>query len=139
MLEFDSKLWNSDKILKIFSKNDWTSNDTDIILSCTLNHMKELIEICIKNKERCILIFDVTKGELPSFYYITKIARYLYGINNLLSQGLNFSVVLGTKERLGFFLPTILKLYKPTRPLHIANTKNELKKLLIENKNECEC
>ena len=136
MLELDKKLWERDKILKIFSKGDWTSPDTEIILYCTLNLVKELIEACIDNNERCILLFDGTKGELPSLYYITKIVTYLVGINQLISAGVNFSVVFASKEKIGFFLPNILKVYSPARPLLIANTKEELKQVIKENKNK---
>jgi len=138
MLELDKKLWERDKILKIFSKGDWTSSDTDIILYCTLNLVKELIETCIENNERCVLLFDGTKGELPTLYYITKIVSYLVGINQLISAGVNYSVVFASKEKIGFFLPNILKVYSPARPLLIANTKEELKQIIKENKNKVE-
>jgi|TARA_B110000259_G_scaffold82305_1_gene96158 hypothetical protein len=130
MLDLDKTLWQSDLILKIVSTCNWSDKDTDILLNCALNTIKELISECISNDTKCVLLFDSNKGEVPSFYYLTKIFSFLLGIKSIINEGVEFSIVYGSKESIGNVLPMILKIYKPTRPLHIVNSKDELKKIL---------
>tara|TARA_Y100000389_G_scaffold141562_1_gene139469 strand:+ start:1225 stop:1632 length:408 start_codon:yes stop_codon:yes gene_type:complete len=130
MLVLDEKLWVSDKILKVTSSSDWSEPDTDIMLNCCLERVKELISECIGNNTRCILLLHCTSGEVPSFYYFTKIFSFLFGIRDIINKGVEFSVIYGEKDSIGNVLPNILKIYQPTRPLHLAYTKEELKAFL---------
>ena len=135
MLVLDEKLWESDKILKINSTSNWSEADTDIMLNCSLERVKELIIECINNSTRCVLLLHCTSGEVPSFYYLTKIFRFLFGIREIINNGVEFSIIYGEEDSIGSVLPNILKVYKPTRPLHLAYTKEELKKYLKNREN----
>jgi hypothetical protein len=128
MLILDKKLWQTDKILKITSSNNWSEPDTEVLLMCALNTVKELVESCTEKK--CVLLLSCDSGEVPSFYYLGKIFMYLLSIKSVLEKGLDFTILYGSQESIGNVFPTILKLYKPVRPIHIINTKNELKNIL---------
>ena len=128
MLILDKKLWQTDKILKITSSDNWSEPDTEVLLMCALNTIKELVESCTENN--CIILLTCDKGEVPSFYYLGKIFMFLMSIKSVLETGLGFTILYGSQESIGNVLPTILKIYKPVRPIHIVNTKSELKNIL---------
>ena len=132
MLEIDKKLWDSDCILKITSTIEWSSSDTDILLTCFLNDLKELLVFCIENNKRSVLLVVCDKGTVPSFYYLGKIFTFFYSIRDLINDSVDFTILYGEEDSIGVILPTILKIYKPMRPIHIINTKSELKKKLKE-------
>ena len=128
MIIVNTDLWETDKIVKLYS-SDWKS-DSAIMTNCALEKLKTLIEKCISEQTRCVLVVDCNKGEFPPFFQALKIAKFLFGLKAIIKEGLEYTILLVKNETHKKWINRILALYTPARPLHILNSKKEAKVML---------
>jgi hypothetical protein len=102
MLILYKDLWESDKILKVVSDNNWSDSDTDVLLDCTLKEIKSLLLDCITQNNKCILLLDCNKGEVPPLFYLGKCVTFLLGIK----QDIDHYLLLAPKQKLISLLAT---------------------------------
>ena len=133
MLLLNKVLWDSDKILKCKSSDDWDAPDTQILVDCTLNEVEELLKS--NNDKRAIFILDCNNGKIPTPFYLGKIFTFLKGIKPLLSEKLDFSILYSKKKEDEHIIDMILKMYSPARPIHKALSKESIKILLTDRDN----
>ena len=81
MLLLNKVLWDSDKILKCKSSDDWDAPDTQILVDCTLNEVAELLKS--NNDKRAIFILDCNNGKIPTPFYLGKIFTFLKGFRSI--------------------------------------------------------
>ena len=133
MLLLNKVLWDSDKILKCKSSDDWDAPDTQVLVDCVLNEVAELLK---SNKDkRAIFILDCNNGRIPTPYYLGKIFTFLKGIKPLLSEKLDFSILYCKKKEDEHIIDMILKMYSPARPIHKALSKESIKELISNRDN----
>jgi hypothetical protein len=65
-----------------------------------------------------------------------RIVKFMVSIKPQIQNGLNFSIVYVKSKTNRDWINGILKIYKPVKPVHVVSTKDEVKKLLIDSKNE---
>jgi len=129
MIILNKELWESDRILKLRSSENWDGNDVSIMLDCALSELKVTLEECDSSK-RAILIIDCNKGMVPPLYQISKIALFFVKMKPLIKKYLNFTIIYSKKDDYKIWLDTVLKLYVPARPIHIAKNKDDVKSLI---------
>lgn len=132
MLILYKDLWESDKILKVVSDNNWSDSDTDVLLDCTLKEIKSLLLDCITQNNKCILLLDCNKGEVPPLFYLGKCVTFLLGIKQDIIKGVHFSMVYDKQKSATKWIDIILKMYTPARPLFTVSTKTEINKLVSD-------
>jgi hypothetical protein len=133
MLLLNKVLWDSDKILKCKSSDDWDAPDTQVLVDCVLNEVVELLKS--NNDKRVIFIIDCNNGALPTPYYLGKIFTFLKGIRPLLSEKLDFSILYSKKKEDEHIIDMILKMYSPVRPIHKCLSKEAIKELISNRDN----
>jgi len=133
MLLLNKVLWDSDKILKCKSSDDWDAPDTQILVDCTLNEVEELLKS--NNDKRAIFILDCNNGKIPTPFYLGKIFTFLKGIRPLLSEKLDFSILYTKKKEDEHIIDMILKMYSPARPINKALSKESIKELISNRDN----
>jgi len=133
MLLLNKVLWDSDKILKCKSSDDWDAPDTQILVDCTLNEVAELLKS--NNDKRAIFILDCNNGKIPSPYYLGKIFTFLKGIRPLLSEKLDFSILYSKKKEDEHIIDMILNMYSPVRPIQKCLSKESIKELISNRDN----
>lgn len=133
MLLLNKVLWDSDKILKCKSSDDWDAPDTQILVDCTLNEVAELLKS--NNDKRAIFILDCNNGKIPTPFYLGKIFTFLKGIRPLLSEKLDFSILYSKKKEDEHIIDMILKMYSPARPIHKCISKESIKELISNRDN----
>jgi len=133
MLLLNKVLWDSDKILKCKSSDDWDAPDTQILVDCTLNEVAELLKS--NNDKRAIFILDCNNGKIPSPYYLGKIFTFLKGIRPLLSEKLDYSILYSKKKEDEHIIDMILKMYSPARPIQKCLSKESIKELISNRDN----
>lgn len=126
MLILKKELWDKDKILKIISDDNWSKPDTDILLNCALAEIKNLIIESTKNTIKTILIIDVTKGTVPSLFYLGKIISYLIEIKSLIREGVQFTLLYDKNNTAKYWLDIVMSMYTPERPLFCVNSKEKI-------------
>ena len=133
MLLLNKVLWESDKILKCKSSDEWYAPDTQILVDCVLNEVVELLKS--NNDKRVIFILDCDNGTLPTPYYLGKIFTFLTGIRSLLKEKLDFSILYTTKKEDENIIDMIMKMYIPARPIYKASSKKSIKELILNRDN----
>lgn len=131
MLVINKELWETDNIINLHTTK-W-EKDSHIITNCTLKEIKNLIEKSIDNNKRCVLLVDCTKGDFPPFIQALKIAKFFFGIRSIIKNGLDYTIMYIKNENHKKWINRILKIYTPARPLHILNSKKEIKEMLSKN------
>lgn len=129
MLVLKKDLWEKDKILTVLSTDNWGEQDATIISDCVLAELKQLLLECIDQDDKCILLLDVNKGEVPPMTYIIKCMSFLLGIKSIIQDAVYFSVIYDKNESGSQLVETILKIYQPARPLLTVNSKDQIIKL----------
>jgi hypothetical protein len=132
MLILYKDLWESDKILKVVSDNNWSDSDTDVLLDCALKQIKTLLLDCINQNDKCILLLDCNKGEVPPLFYLGKCVTFLLGIQQDIIKGVHFSMVYDKQKSAAKWIDLILKMYTPARPLFTVSSKIEINKLVTD-------
>ena len=70
MLLLNKVLWDSDKILKCKSSDDWDAPDTQVLVDCVLNEVVELLKS--NNDKRAIFILDCNNGRFHLLIILVK-------------------------------------------------------------------
>jgi len=133
MLLLNKELWESDKILKCKSSDDWDSPDTQILVDCVLNEVVELLKS--NDDRRAIFIIDCNNGKLPTAYYLGKIFSFLKTIKPILSEKLDFSIIYTRKKSDEPIIDIILKMYSPVRPIYKGTSKESIKERISNRDN----
>ena len=130
MFILSTKLWESDRIIKIHCSNNWSNTDTYILTECFLKSLKTLLEEAQNNHSKAFLLCDCTKGELPPWSYAIQIAKFMVGIRSILEGGLEMTIIYSQSQTHMDLINKILSIYTPARPIHIVKTKKEIKSFL---------
>ena len=136
MLILNTELWKSDNVAKIQCSEKWSEKDSSLITTCILEQIKNLLNDVTSQEEQGVLLFDCTKGNFPPMTEAVRIAKFMVSIKPEIEKGLNFSIVYVKSKTNRDWINSILKIYTPVRPVHVVSTKDEVKKLLIDSKNE---
>ena len=136
MLILNTELWNSDNVAKIQCSENWSEKDSSLITTCVLEQIKNLLNEVITPEEQGVLLFDCTKGSFPPMTESMRIVKFMVSIKPEIEKGLNFSIVYVKSKINRDWINGILRIYRPVRPVHVVSTKEEVKKLLIDSKNE---
>ena len=130
MLIINKELWDTDDIIKLHTTK-W-EKDSHLITNCSLKEIKKLIQDSANNNSRCVLIVDCDKSEFPPFMQVLKIAKFFYGMRTIIKAGLDYTIMYIKNENHKKWINRILKIYSPARPLHILNSKKEIKEMLSQ-------
>jgi hypothetical protein len=136
MLILNTELWNSDNVAKIQCSENWSEKDSSLITTCILDQIRNLLNEVSTPEEQGVLLFDCTKGNFPPMTEAMRIVKFMVSIKPQIQNGLNFSIVYVKSKTNRDWINGILKIYKPVKPVHVVSTKDEVKKLLIDSKNE---
>ena len=136
MLILHTELWNSDNVAKIQCSENWSEKDSSLITTCVLDQIKQLLNDVPIPEEQGVLLFDCTKGSFPPMTEAMRIVKFMVSIKPQIQNGLKFSIVYVKSKTNRDWINGILKIYAPVRPVHVISTKEEVKKLLIDSKNE---
>lgn len=136
MLILNTELWNSDNVAKIQCSENWSEKDSSLITTCVLDQIKKLLNDVSTQEEQGVLLFDCTKGSFPPMTEAMRIVKFMVSIKPQIQNGLKFSIVYVKSKTNRDWINGILKIYTPVRPVHVISTKEEVKKLLIDSKNE---
>lgn len=136
MLILHTELWNSDNVAKIQCSENWSEKDSSLITTCVLDQIKQLLNDVSTQEEQGVLLFDCTKGSFPPMTEAMRIVKFMVSIKPQIQNGLKFSIVYVKSKTNRDWINGILKIYTPVRPVHVISTKEEVKKLLIDSKNE---
>lgn len=136
MLILHTELWNSDNVAKIQCSENWSEKDSSLITTCVLGQIKQLLNDVSTPEEQGVLLFDCTKGSFPPMTEAMRIVKFMVSIKPQIQNGLKFSIVYVKSKTNRDWINGILKIYTPVRPVHVISTKEEVKKLLIDSKNE---
>tara|TARA_B100001094_G_C18157903_1_gene787566 strand:+ start:1463 stop:1897 length:435 start_codon:yes stop_codon:yes gene_type:complete len=136
MLILNTELWNSDNVAKIQCSENWSEKDSSLITTCVLEQIKNLLNEVITPEEQGVLLFDCTKGSFPPMTEAMRIVKFMVSIKPEIEKGLNFSIVYVKSKINRDWINGILRIYRPVRPVHVVSSKEEVKKLLIDSKNE---
>jgi len=136
MLILNTELWNSDNVAKIQCSENWSEKDSSLITTCVLEQIKNLLNEVITPEEQGVLLFDCTKGSFPPMTESMRIVKFMVSIKPEIEKGLNFSIVYVKSKINRDWINGILRIYRPVRPVHVVSSKEEVKKLLIDSKNE---
>jgi len=125
MIEF-CDLFDKYKLLKMNSTSKWSEPDSAIITNCILNKFKHILEQCILQNEKIILLIDLNIGEFPPLFEALNIAKFFYSLNDILKKSLNYTIIYVKSSSKKAWIDNILKLYTPVRPLKFIQTSSEL-------------
>lgn len=136
MLILNTELWDSDNVAKIQCSENWSEKDSSLITTCVLDQIKKLLNDVPTPEEQGVLLFDCTKGSFPPMTEAMRIVKFMVSIKPQIQNGLSFSIVYVKSKTNRDWINGVLKIYRPVRPVHVVSTKEEVKKLLIDSKNE---
>jgi len=136
MLILHTELWESDNVAKIQCSENWSEKDSSLITTCVLDQIKQLLNEVPAPEDQGVLLFDCTKGSFPPMTEAMRIVKFMVSIKPQIQNGLKFSIVYVKSKTNKDWINSILKIYTPVRPVHVISTKEEVKKLLIDSKNE---
>lgn len=136
MLILNTELWDSDNVAKIQCSENWSEKDSSLITTCVLEQIKNLLNEVITPEKQGVLLFDCTKGSFPPMTEAMRIVKFMVSIKPQIQNGLSFSIVYVKSKTNRDWINGVLKIYTPVRPVHVVSTKEEVKKLLIDSKNE---
>ncbi len=134
MLIINTDLWKDHRIVKVRSgsEEEWKKPDSSVITQCIMNQIKEfLTEV---GEEKMILIIDLSKGSFPPWMQAITIARFFVSMKDLLIQGLAFTLIYTVTEQQKTWLNRILMIYTPARPVHMVESKEEIREKINEYK-----
>ena len=136
MLILNTDLWGDHRIVKVRSgsKEEWDKPDSSVITQCILNQIKDLLVEVGESQEKMILIIDLSKGSFPPWMQAINIARFFVSLKDLLLKGLAFTLILTVTEQQKTWLGRILMIYTPARPVHMVESKAEIREKINEYK-----
>lgn len=130
MLILSKKLWETDRIIKIHCSSNWDSPDTSIICECVFLEIKKLLIEAKESGKPAYIICDGTKGELPTFSIAIKFAKSMAGIQDILKSALECTIIYIKSPTAQLWFDRIFAVYTPARPVHIVNSKSNIKKYI---------
>ena len=130
MFILTKKLWDSNRIIKIHCADKWSNSDTYILTECFLAEIKSLLLEAQDTQRPAFLLCDCTKGELPPWQFGVQIAKFMVSIRGILEEGLEMTIMYTQSQSHKDWIQKILTIYTPTRPVHLVQTKTEIKSLL---------
>lgn len=131
MLIINQDCFDQDKILKVHCGNNWSADDSILMLKCGLDCIKECLEKCVESEKKIVLVCDCTKGTFPPIARAMQIVTFMHGIKPIIKKSLEHTVIYVKSEVIRKWLDSILKVYKPVRPIHIVKNKHEIKNHLM--------
>lgn len=138
MLVLTDDLWLSNHILKVNSSpiEDWGKLESPLLTKCVLSQIKSyLTEVKESEGKKIILIVDLSKGCFPPWLEALRIAHYTHSnMKKLIVEALDFTIMYVTSETQETWVNRILRIYKPSRPIHIVHSKKEIKDIIIGNR-----
>lgn len=136
MLILNTDLWSDHRIVKVRSggEKDWKKPDSAVITHCILNQIRELLTEVGKDDEKMILIIDLSKGSFPPWMQALTIAKFFVSLKTLLVKGLAFTLIYAITEQQKTWLNRILMIYTPARPVHMVESKDEIRSKINEYK-----
>ena len=135
MIVIQDKLLKEKYILNVYCTDDWNSEISKVMLQGSLTQLKETLEQIVQENFRVKLFIDCTKGKLPSIQQGLKIAMFMKGIEGIIQNAVDFTVLYATTPIQQSFMEQILKIYTPVRPIVIAKSVDELKNTLRNGPN----
>ncbi len=133
----NNHLWDDHRIIKVQSstKADWSKPDSAIITQCILMQIKAcLLEVNESDDQKMILIIDLSKGSFPPWMEALKIAKFFVEVKQLLKSGLAFTLIYTVTETQKTWINRILMMYTPARPVHMVESKDEIRQKINEYK-----
>lgn len=130
MFILSTKLWDSNRILKIHCSDKWSNTDTYILTECFLKELKDLLTEAQNTQRPAFLLCDCTKGELPPWQFGIQVAKFMVGIRSIIEEGLEMTIMYTQSQSHQDWIKKILAIYTPARPIHLVQTKKEIKSLL---------
>ena len=135
MLIINTDLWSDYRIVKVNSSSrlNWNKPDSAVITGCILNQIKVYLTEVIERKEKMILIIDLSKGIFPPWMQALTIAKFFVSLKTLLIKGLAFTIIYAITNDQKTWISRILMLYTPARPVHIVESKDEIRQKINEH------
>ena len=132
MIVLNTKLWKDHHIIKVSgsSQFDWKKPDSSLITQCALDQIKSYLLEAIKNGNKMILIVDLSKVSFPPWMQVLNIARFFVSLKSLIVEGLDFSIIYTATEEQKTWIKRILMIYTPSRPVHLVETKDEIRRTI---------
>ena len=134
MLIINTDLWSDHRIVKVRSSSqvNWEKPDSAVITKCILNQIKGYLTEVNESEEKMILIMDLSKGSFPPWMQALTIARFFVSLKTLLVGGLAFTLIYAITEEQKTWINRILMIYTPARPVHIVESKDEIRQKINE-------
>jgi len=135
MLIINTDLWSDHRIVKVRSSSQakWEKPDSAVITQCILNQIKGYLAEVNESQEKMVLIVDLSKGSFPPWMQALTIARFFVSMKSLLVGGLAFTLIYAVTEEQKTWINRILMVYTPARPVHIVESKDEIRQKLNEH------
>ena len=135
MLIINTDLWSDHRIVKVrsSSQTNWEKPDSAVITQCILNQIKGYLTEVNGSHEKMILIVDLSKGSFPPWMQALTIARFFVSLKTLLVGGLAFTIIYAVTEEQKTWISRILMIYTPARPIHIVESKAEIRQKINEH------
>ncbi len=136
MLIINTKLWNDHRIVKVRSgcKEDWCKPDSSVITQCILDKIRALLTEVSESEEKMILLIDLSKGSFPPWMQALTIAKFFVSLKDLLIKSLAFTLIYTVTDQQKTWLGRIFMIYTPARPVHMVESKEEIRHRINEYK-----
>lgn len=132
MLILNEDLWDRDNIIKLYCSDSWEKDDTYVMTQCALDRLKQLLVEAYYNNKEGVLLCDCNKGSFPSMQQALQIVSYMVSIKEQIENGLSYTIVYAKSKENRDWVNNILQIYVPARPVHVVETKEEVKNLLLK-------
>jgi hypothetical protein len=127
MLCLNEKLLSSRGIIKLYCSNNWEKDDTNLIVNCILEKIREIL---LNSEKEIIMFCDCTKGEFPPLTIAFNIVSTMVNMKEVLENKLKYTLIYCDSESQKNWLNSILKIYTPVKPVYIVSTEEEIKTYL---------
>jgi hypothetical protein len=135
MLVLNADLWSTYRIIKINSSSQthWEKPDSSLMTHCVLRQIKSYLEEMSTSLEKMILIVDLSKGAFPPWIQALSIAKFFVSLKTLLVRSLEFTLMITSTDEQKTWINRILMIYTPARPVHIVESKDEIRYRINEH------
>ena len=132
MLIISKSMWTSHRMVEIHCSDDWPANDITVMLDCSLNEIKSIMEDLVDEQKMGVLLIDCNRGEFPPWWIVLKIAAFLSTLQDLIKSSLNFTLMYAKDNSQKIWINRVLQIYAPIRPVHIVETTEQIKEFVKE-------
>ena len=133
MLFFTEKKIKGVECMEISCTNKWNEKDTDVMSNCILIQIRNRLEQLKKESKIIVIIWGSRKGYTPPWNYLLKIASFMIGIKPIIDTVVSHNIILCLNKDQHFWMSKILEIYKPVKPVLLAQDENDIYKLLDKN------